>query len=88
MAIREPLGYQQYNSLGSAISLTSQPAGATRVLLQVEDQAVRYHPNGTPTSTTGIVIAVGEELWYDGDLSTIKFIEEAGGAELNVAYYA
>jgi len=85
--IRIPLGHQQFNSLGTAQSLTVPP-GADRALLQVEDQAVRWHDTATPTATSGIVIAVGETYLYGGDLSSVKFIEEAGGGELNVAYYA
>jgi hypothetical protein len=27
------------------------------------------------------------DMFYQGDLSAIRFIQEAGGAKLNVAYY-
>jgi hypothetical protein len=32
-------------------------------------------------------LAVGIPLQYDGDLTNIKFIEQVGGAILNVSYY-
>jgi hypothetical protein len=33
-------------------------------------------------------LAVGVTLQYDGDLTQIRFIEQAGGAILNISYYA
>jgi hypothetical protein len=88
MAIRQPLGYEKPTPLTSAKALTV-PAGATRALLQVEDQKVRWRDDGTdPTNAIGIVIGAGDEFLYEGDLSAIKFIQETATAELNVAYFA
>jgi hypothetical protein len=33
-------------------------------------------------------LAVGVTLQYDGDLTQIRFFEQAGGAKLNISYYA
>lgn len=86
--ILKPLGYQQITVLSSAAGLTV-PAGAQRARIQAETQAVRWRDDGTnPTSTAGLRIAAAGELWYEGDLSAIKFIEEAASAKLNVAYYS
>lgn len=81
------LGYQQITSLSSATSLTV-PAGAAYAIIQAESQAVRWRDDGTnPTSTVGMRIPVGSELQFDGQLATIKFIEEAASAKLNISYY-
>lgn len=94
-AITTRLGYQQITSLGSAASLTvpmkdvnglnCRPAIA---LITPEAQAVRWRDDGVaPTATVGMPLAVGITLQYDGDLTKIQFIEQAGGAKLNISYY-
>lgn len=93
-AEREPLrkttanlGYQQITSLGSAVGLTI-PAGAIYAAIRAEAQAVRWRDDGTnPTAAVGTPLEVGETLNYDGNLAAIKFIEQVGGAKLNVSYY-
>lgn len=87
MAIRKPLGYQQITNVATSVGLTV-PAGAQRALIQPTGQAVRWRDDGTdPTATVGMRIALNGELFYDGDLSVIEFIQEAAGAVLNIAYY-
>jgi hypothetical protein len=83
------LGYQQLTSLSSAAGLTV-PAGATYAVIQCETQNVRWRDDGTaPTSSVGMKLTVAPDLLiYDGALSSIKFIEEAASAKLNVSYYA
>jgi hypothetical protein len=59
------------------------------VLIQAQDQNVRWKDDGdNPTSTTGIQLAAGDWFWYNGDLTAIKFIEEAASAKLNLAFYS
>lgn len=83
-----PLGYQQITDLSSAAGLTV-PAGARVARIQTEAQAVRWRDDGTnPTAAIGMrLLTTSDGLWYAGDLSTIKFIEETGSAKLNVSYY-
>jgi hypothetical protein len=84
-----PVGYQQITSLSAAAALTV-PAGATFAIIDTESQGVRWRDDGTdPTSTVGKPLPAtdGVDLFYDGDLSRIKFIEQAASAKLNVAYY-
>lgn len=94
-AITTRLGYQQITSLSGATSLTvpttdlnglnCKPAIA---FITPEAQAVRWRDdNVAPTATVGMPLAVGVTLQYDGDLTKIKFIEQAGGAKLNISYY-
>ena len=40
-----------------------------------------------PTASVGMPLAVGVPLQYDGDLTGIKFIEQAASAKLNISYY-
>lgn len=87
------LGYQQITSLSSAQVLTvpsntSGKGAATYAIIQAETQAVRWRDDGTaPTSTVGMVIAAGGELRYDGNLSSIQFIEATASDKLNISYY-
>lgn len=85
--ILKPLGHQQITGLNAAKSLTV-PAGAQRALLCPQTQPVRFRDDGTsPTADIGIYIAANERVWYEGDLSAIKFIETAASAKLDVSYY-
>ena len=95
-AITSRLGYQQITDLDPAVGLTvptknlsglaSTPSIA---LITPEAQAVRWRDDGiAPSATVGMPLAVGVTLQYDGDLTQIRFFEQAGGAKLNISYYA
>lgn len=82
-----PLGYQQITSLSSATALTV-PTGATIAYVTVETQGVRWRDDGTsPTASIGNPVAAGAQLVYSGNLSAIKFIQQAASATIDVAYY-
>lgn len=82
-----PKGFQQITSLASAVGLTV-PAGAQYARIQSTTQAVRWRDDGTaPTASVGMHLATNTDLWYDGNLSAIQFIQEAASAVLNVSYY-
>jgi hypothetical protein len=95
-AITTRLGYQQITSLSSATGLTVPYTDVNGLncrpviaLITPEGQAVRWRDdNINPTTTVGMPLAVGVTLQYDGDLTMIKFIEQVGGAKLNISYYA
>ena len=81
-------GYQQVTSLSSAASLTVA-TGAKIALIQAETQDVRWRDDGTaPTTSVGNILFAGQDIWYTGDLTAIKFIEVNATAKSNVAYYA
>lgn len=83
----EPKGYQKIAGLSSATALTV-PAGASYALIKVETATVRWRDDGTnPTTTDGMLLDVGDEFWYTGQLKKIKFIETAA-AVLHISYYA
>ena len=95
-AITSVMGYQQITDLSSAAKLTVPQkdlqglAGTPRIaIITPEAQAVRWRDDGVaPTATVGMPLAAGVTLQYDGDLSQIKFIEQTGGAKLNITYYS
>ena len=95
-AITSVMGYQQITSLSSATKLTvpkkdlSGLAGTPRIASSTPDtQGVRWRDDGVaPTASVGMPLAAGVTLQYDGDLSQIQFIEQAGSAKLNVTYYS
>jgi hypothetical protein len=82
------LGYQQITDLSSATGLTV-PVGATRALIAPVTQTVRWRDDGvSPTASVGMPVTAGSYLSYDGDLKSVKFIQTAASAELNISYYA
>jgi hypothetical protein len=97
--LSKPLGYRRISGLSTVKTLDdgtdetgaskSRPAGASFCLIDCESQVVRWLDTGTaaPTSGSGKRIAAGGELLYDGDLGTIRFVEEAASAALNVTFY-
>ena len=91
----KPKGYQQIVSatLAAATALTV-PAAATNstaarlALIIVEGAAVRWRDDGTdPTAAVGMLMQAGENIWYNGDIHTIKFIRTIAGSIINVSYY-
>jgi hypothetical protein len=90
------LGYQQITSLSSSTALTVPSTNVEGMackpraaLIVAESQAVRWRDDGTaPTASVGMPLAVGDPLFYDGDLTKIRFIEQTASAKLNISYYA
>lgn len=94
--ITSVLGYQQITSLAASTALTvpnqnseglqQQPRMAVII---AETQGVRWRDDGVaPTASVGMPLAPGVALIYDGDLTKIRFIQQAASATLNVSYYA
>jgi len=94
----KPLGHQQLTTtLSAAVGLTVPAnaiangvtkAGARLALIRCETTSVRWRDDGTaPTTSVGMLLDVGETLWYNGDIQLLRFIRTAAGAVLDVAYY-
>lgn len=86
------LGFDQRASLAAstALNIPVDPAGRTPtlVVIHAESQPVRWRDDGVaPTAAVGMRLVVGQELRYDGDLTKIRFIEEAASAKINCSYY-
>ena len=82
------LGYQQITNLSSATGLTV-PTNTVFALITPEGQDVRWTGGGSaPTASVGYPLPAGSELELDvADLSSVKFIQQASGAKLNVVYF-
>jgi hypothetical protein len=82
-----PLGFQQITSLAASTGLVV-PAGATFATIVPAAQAVSWRDDGVaPTATVGMLLPVGTQLQYSGNLAAIRFIEAAASATLNISYY-
>lgn len=94
-AVTTCMGYQQITDVSSSVGLTVPtlaPDGSnqkpTFALIIAETQGVRWRDDGTaPTASVGMPLTVGVPLQYDGDLSKIRFIQQAASAKLNISYY-
>lgn len=84
----DALGYEQVTGLDTAKALTV-PAGTLLAIITPSGQSVRWRDDGTnPTSSAGYPLSVGAELQYDStDIASLKFIETAASATLDVCYY-
>lgn len=88
-----PLGYQQLTVTAAAVSTLTVPGGAYIAHIQAYDGNIRYQDDETPvaatapTTTTGMCIFAGGDVWYAGDLDELELISEAGNVEVNVLYY-
>lgn len=89
------LGYQQIVGLAASTALTVPTrdinglvSSPTVAIIVPETQGVRWRDDGVaPSATVGMPLAVGATLMYDGDLTKIRFFQQAATATLNVSYY-
>jgi len=83
-----PVGEEQLTGISSAKALQSIPGDATRAKIQSEGATVRYSDVGTPTTTVGMKLVVDSDMYYNGRLASLKFIEVSATAKVNILYYA
>lgn len=87
-ATLQPKGYLKVTALNTVKALTV-PSGAGRALIKTEAQSVRWRDDAVdPTTTDGMLIDVGDEFWYTGQVRALRFIETAASAVLHVSFYA
>jgi hypothetical protein len=81
-----PQAHYQLTSLSGAVGV---PGGGGRVaLVQALNAHVRWRDDGVdPEAGVGMRLHAGETIFYVGDLTKLKFIEESAGAEVNIAVY-
>jgi|10_taG_2_1085330.scaffolds.fasta_scaffold00180_20 hypothetical protein len=91
-----PFAYEQIADVSSAVKCTAATANPTTeapaklALVHVQAQAVRSRPDGTaPTDAIGHPSAVNDILVLPSAqaIENTQFIEQAGGAILNITYY-
>lgn len=89
-AEKNPKGYQQITVSTTAVGLTV-PDGATRAVLGIEAQPLRYRTDGTnPTASVGMLQAASTFVELSGadTLANFKAIRSGGtDSVLNVSYY-
>ena len=88
-ATLKPLGYTKTASAGSVLTPTIQ-AGARYLMIKCETKAFRWRDDGTnPDTNTGMLIDVGDEFWYSGNLAALRFIEDGATstATLHISQY-
>lgn len=82
-----PLGFQLITSLSASTALTV-PTGATVAVIVSESQGVRWRDDGTPpTASVGFPLAAAQPMTYRGNLSLLRFIQQAASATLDITYY-
>ena len=86
----KPAGYQQITVSTTAVGLTV-PAGASRAVVVVEGQPLRYRDDKTdPTASVGMLVAAGTRFELDSRQSMLAFKairQGASDATLCVSYY-
>lgn len=86
-SVQFQLGYIQITDLSAAV-LLAPPAGSKLAIIQVEGAPVRWRDdNVAPTASVGMRLPLGAELRLDSQLTTVRIIQEATGAKLNISFY-
>jgi len=86
-APRDVVGFFQITDLSSATGIRGN--GGQAILMNAQGGAIRYRMDGDdPTGTVGMLLAENATLWYVGDLSKLKFINDDGAtATLNATTF-
>lgn len=86
--VLKPLGHQQIVNPAASTALTI-PDGAQYVFLNcTAGTAIRMRGDaGAPTASLGVRLAAGDKLWWNGDITKIRVIQETAGT-LDVEYFA
>lgn len=83
-----PKGYVKSASFNTAAGLPSMPTATTAALIIVEGQTMRWRDDGTaPTATDGMLMNVGIEYMFVGNLQRLQFIETTATSTMHVSYY-
>jgi len=86
----KPCGYEQITVSSTAVGLTV-PKGASRAIVTVEAQPLRYRDDGTdPSSTVGVLCQANLRFELESRYSMLAFkaIRQGGtDAVLSVSYY-
>lgn len=84
-----PCGYQQLTVGNSAVGLTV-PLGASRAIIGVETQPIRYRNDGIdPTASVGFHVANGTTFEIDSreGILALKLIRASSDSIVNITYY-
>lgn len=87
--IMPAFGFEQITAITTTAKGFVSPAG-TRCVIQAQDTALRWRDDGTsPTTTVGMVLAAGSDMYYEGPMDAIKFIRDgaSGTGVVNASFY-
>ena len=85
--------FAQGTALSASTGFPSLPADATKAVVNVEGQPVRWRPDGSttaPTTAIGMLLPVGSTtvfVYSQAALAAVRFIETAASAKINVTYF-
>lgn len=72
----------------SAVKALVVPAAASMAIITVESKTVRWRDDGTdPTTSVGQRLLPNVPWICTTELRSLRFIEEAASAKINVSYY-
>lgn len=75
-------------AVNAASSPVAIPTNAVMVLIACETANIRWTDDGqTPSSSFGMLMSVGQEFAYSGNLIAIQFAAVSGTPLLDIAYY-
>jgi hypothetical protein len=84
------LGFSVITGLSVAKNLGTIPTGAMAALIQPQTQGIKYRSDSdaaTGVATNGFKLAADETIWFDGDLSAFRMIEQAPSASVMVEFF-
>lgn len=87
----KPIGYRQVTVSTTAVAIPTIPAGATRAVVVVEAQPLRYRDDGTnPTASVGMLCVAATRFELESRASILAFKAiRSGGTDsvLSVSFY-
>ncbi len=87
---RKPKGFRTLAVSTTAVALPTIPSNATRAIINVATDAIRWRDDGTaPTASVGMPVAANAsiELLSRESILAFKAIRVTTDASLNIAYY-
>ncbi len=94
LVLHAPLGHTNLTVSTAAVSLPTLPAldRIRRVVIRTVDQPVNWQDDGLdPSTTSGMYLATGDTLVYDGTrsdlLRLIRAASATSNADVRIAYY-
>ena len=83
-----PVTGSQYGLSVTTLTTLTVPTGAAVATVIVEGSSVRYSTTGTPTATSGMLLAAGGPYTFNVPLSSLTFIATSGSSTtIDVEYF-
>lgn len=92
--LSQPKGYQRITQDATTPSALTVPSGASRALIKTETNPLRWKDDtglagaSAVSAADGMLIDVGDEFWYTGNLKALRIIATVASATVSISYYA